>query len=161
MKDKMISVLDAKFEKCPVLVAGAANAGRISELEDFAGFRLPAAYKEFVERYGGAIVGPYSVFGWGASEAMGSNEDSAIAVTNRFRADLWPGSENNLVVSMDHAGNAIMLDEMGTISRFDHDSGDTEILAPGFEHFILDWCFKDYGITVTARLRDYGDSAHN
>lgn len=138
----MNEVLDAEFEEFPVLVAGPANPSEFEQIEKFAGFSLPSSYKDFVRRYGGAIVGPYSVYGWGASSAMASNEGSVIDVTNRFRADRWPGSDSAIVVSMDHAGNAIMLNENGEIVRFDHDSGDTEMLAPNFESFILDWCLK-------------------
>ena len=61
-------------------------------------------------------------------------------MTNRFRADDWPGSDSAIVISVDQAGNAIMLNESGEVLLFDHDSGHTETLAPNFECFILDWC---------------------
>lgn len=142
MSKTMNDLLDAEFEEFPVLVAGPARQSDFEKIEKFAGFPLPNSYRDFVTRYGGAVVGPYSVFGFGASDAMGANEGSVIDVTNRFRADRWPGSDRTLVVSMDHAGNAIMLGEDGEVVRFDHDSGDTETLARNFESFILDWCLK-------------------
>ena len=135
-------VLDAKFEEFPVLVAGPAASSEAERIEQFAGFSLPRCYREFLTRYGGAIVGAYSVFGWGASIAMGADESSVIDVTNRFRADRWPRSDTSIVISVDHAGNAIMLNENGEVIRFDHHSGYTETLAPNFERFILEWCLK-------------------
>lgn len=141
MKETTLSLLDSGFAKHPVLVAGPASAAHVSQIEAFAGFSLPSDYKTFVERYGGAIVGPYSVFGFGASDAMGDEETSTIQVTNRFRSQQWPGTETNLVISMDHAGNAITLDRKGHVHRYDHDSGSTEELADSFENFVR-WCLK-------------------
>ncbi len=141
MKETVLADLDAEFTKHPVLVAGPASAADVSQIEAFAGFSLPADYKIFVERYGGAIVGPYSVFGFGASDAMGDDEFSAIQVTERFRSQQWPWTESHLVISMDHAGNAITLDAQGRVYRYDHDSGSTEELACSFESFIK-WCIK-------------------
>jgi hypothetical protein len=43
---------------------------------------------------------------------------------------------------MDHAGNAITLDQQGRVHRYDHDSGTTEQLAASFEDFIANWCLK-------------------
>jgi hypothetical protein len=142
MTKTMNELLDAEFAEFPVLVAGSTAPQAVQQIEEFAGFPLPESYRDFVARYGGAIVGSYSVFGSGASTAMGGNESSVIEVTNRFRADNWPGSDDALVVSMDHAGNAIMLVKDGKIVSFDHDAGETDILAPTFERFIIDWCLK-------------------
>jgi hypothetical protein len=142
MNEITLAQLDADFAKHPVLVAGPASAADIAELEAFASSPLPADYKVFVARYGGAIVGPYSVFGFGASDAMGDDESSAIQVTERFRSQRWPGCESALVISMDHAGNAITLDQQGRVHRHDHDSGTTEQLAASFEDFIANWCLK-------------------
>lgn len=74
---------------------------------------------------------------------MGDNENSVIAVTERFRADGWPGTEDTLVISMDHAGNAITLDVQGVVHRFDHDSGVTEVLAPSFGDFVVKCLVSD------------------
>ncbi len=138
----MILALDAEFAALPVLVAGPASDAAIGEIEAYAGFPLPAAYQVFVSRYGGAIVGPYSVYGKGASPAMGSAEASVCDVTERFRTQGWQGTEHALVISTDHAGNPIMLNSQGEVKRFDHDSGVTEKLADNFESFVLAWCLK-------------------
>lgn len=142
MTKTMRELLDAKFEEFPVLVAGPAAPQAIQQIEEFGSFPLPESYREFVSRYGGAIVGAYPVFGSGASTAMADDQSSVIDMTDRFRADNWQGSDDSLVVSMDHAGNAIMLGQDGKIVCFDHDAGETDILAPTFERFIVDWCLK-------------------
>lgn len=141
MNEIIFSKLDANFSKHPVLVAGPASEATVTQIETWIGFTLPDDYKAFVTRYGGAIVGPYSFFGHGASDAMGDDESSAIRVTERFRSQRWPGCESTLVISMDHAGNAITLDQQGFVHRYDHDSGTTEQLAVSFEDFI-NWCLK-------------------
>ncbi len=142
MTNTMTNLLDAEFAEFPVLVAGPTSLKVVEDIQDFAGFIVPESYRDFVVRYGGAIVGAYSVFGSGASTAMGTNESSVVEVTNRFRAENWPGSEDALVISMDLAGNAIMLRKDGKIVCFDHDVGETDILALTFEAFIIDFCLK-------------------
>ncbi len=144
MSNDFLEALEADVGDDPVLVARAATWEQILEIEEFAQFTLPADYVHFLERYGAAIVGPYSVYGVGASEAMGNDERSIIEVTDRFRRDHWPGVENTLVISMDHAGNAITLDAHGAVRKFDHDAGMETILAPNFAEFVIR-CLKDSG----------------
>jgi len=139
MNKATLALLDSDFSKHPVLIAGPASEDKVSEIEAFAGFPLPSDYKAFIERYGGAIVGPYSVFGFGASDAMADDESSVIQVTERFRSQRWPGTQEDIVISMDHAGNPITLDRCGHIHRFDHDSGVSENISDSFEGFIK-WC---------------------
>lgn len=142
MNQTTVARLDADFAQHPVLVAGPAEEAAVNELEAAIGFQLPADYRAFVTRYGGAIVGAYSVYGVGASDAMGDDESSAMQVTERFRMQQWPGTASALVISMDHAGNAVTLDASGHVHRFDHDSGTTEQLAASFEDLIINWCLK-------------------
>jgi hypothetical protein len=137
MTSNFLDALDDDLAGDPVLMAGAPLVSDINRIEAFAGFRLPVDYRAFVEKYGAAIVGPYSVYGMGTSEAMDNNENSVIIVTERFRANNWPGSENALVISTDHAGNAITLDAQGIVHRFDHDSGSTEVVASSFGNFVV------------------------
>lgn len=140
MTNATLSLLDADFAKYPMLVAGPPQEAEMAKLEAAIGFALPADYRAFVKRYGGAIVGAYSVFGIGASDEMGDDEASAMQMTERFRAQKWPGTEDALVISMDHAGNAVTLGRDGQVNRFDHDSGTAERLAESFEGFVLNWC---------------------
>ena len=142
MNQTTVARLDADFAEYPMLVAGPVEEAAVNELEAAVGFQLPSDYRAFVMRYGGAIVGAYSIYGVGASDAMGDNESSAMQVTERFRMQKWPGTGSALVVSTDHAGNAITLNAEGRVHRFDHDNGTTEQLAESFEDLIVNWCLK-------------------
>ncbi|TCM12035.1 SUKH superfamily protein [Novosphingobium sp. PhB165] len=135
----MFAELDADLNGDPVLVAGPALESQIDAIQAFAGFPLSPSYREFVKRFGAALVGPYPVYGSGASDAMSKDDASVIDVTKRFRSDGWPYSDRSLVVSTDHAGNAIMLDEKGSIHRYDHDAGTIEFISSSFESFVQ-WC---------------------
>jgi hypothetical protein len=136
--------LDREFVDEPGLVAGKPSTRDVDEIEAFVGFELPFGYRTFIERYGAAIVGPYPVFGVGSAEMMANDEESVIKVTRRYRAEKLPGTEDTLVISVDHAGNPIALNAKGSVNRYDHDSGTTEILAPAFGEFLL-WCLRSAG----------------
>lgn len=123
-----------------MLAAGSVPMNEIRELIEEIGFDLPTDYIEFVLRYGGAIVGPYTVFGLRAAPAMAVRENSAIEVTKRFRQEGWSETENWLVISKDHAGNPIGLDHTGKIWRIDHDGRVVECLAENFEQFLSEIC---------------------
>lgn len=142
MNKDLIKKVDDDYAKHPMLFAGPAIEPDIVQIEQFVGFKLPDDYRHFISRYGAGIVGPYSIIGIGASGAMSQNEKSTILVTKRFRAMNWPGCENSLVISVDHAGNPITIDSAGVIKCFDHDAGITEQIASSFNDFIANWCLK-------------------
>lgn len=136
MTKDFLEALATDVGEDPVLVAGAPKKEQITEVEEYANFILTEDYAHFLERFGAVIAGPYSIYGLGASEAMGSNERSVIEVTERFRRDKWPGVDNSLVISMDHAGNAITLNAQGEVHRFDHDAVETTMIASAFGDFV-------------------------
>jgi hypothetical protein len=142
MRTEILGALEAKFAKHPVLMAGPVPAVEIADLERNLGYPLPLDYKLFVERFGGAVVGPYSIFGLRASEAMGEDESSALMITRRFRDQQWPGADSWLVISMDHAGNPFGLDKDGRVWISDHDAGVVEKVAESFEGFVRSRCLK-------------------
>lgn len=142
MKQSTILMLDKDYTEFPVLYAGPAPISEITKIEEYANFKLPAEYISFLEKYGGALVGPYPIYGSGAAEAMGAKETSVIEVTERFRQQKWPQSESALVISVDHGGNAILLTPDHKIIRFDHDFGTWEELGDNFEDFLVNWCKK-------------------
>lgn len=137
MKDGTLDLLDSLFAEFPILVSGPGPARELVRIEEYVGFDLPADYKAFVERYGGAIGGPYSIYGFGASGAMGMDESSVITMTEHFRRQRWPGTEGCLVVSMDHSGNPVTLDEHGYVWLHDHDLGSIEKIADSFEGYLI------------------------
>ncbi len=99
-------------------------------------------YREFVRRYGGAVVGPYPIFGLRRAEPMGTNEGSVVEITRRFHQKRWPGTEAWVVFSLDHAGNPIGMDKDGKVWISDHDAGAVQLLAPTFEEYLRRRCLK-------------------
>ena len=135
-----IQRLEQDFSRHPVTVAGSVSTSRVRDLERDAGFVLPADYKEFVARYGGAIVGPYPIYGLRAAKAMGKNEGSALEVTSHFRSEGWSGTEDWLVISTDHAGSPVGLDRDGRVWIADHDAGEVVVIAGDFEEYLRVVC---------------------
>lgn len=57
---------------------------------------------------------------------------SVVDLTLRFRRDGWPGTDRGLVVSVDLAGNPLVLTPGGPVTSYDHDVGCAYELAQGF-----------------------------
>ena len=142
MRRDTLDTLERMFQESPVMCAGGVDRTEVDTLQSQIGFELPLDYREFLEKFGGAIVGPYSVYGLRASEAMGDDESSAMKVTERFRADGWPGTDSWLVVSIDHSGNPVGLDRDGKIWISDHDAGALQVLTSTFEDYLRKWCLN-------------------
>lgn len=142
MKPDTLNTLEAKFQAHPVIRGGRVDRAEVNALENAVGFALPADYREFVEKYGGAIVGPFSVYGLRAARAMAKNESSAWEVTKHFRSEGWPGVENWLVISSNQSGNPVGLDAAGKVWISDHDTGTIDSLASSFEDYLRKWCLK-------------------
>ncbi len=142
MKPETLSILEKEFAQFPEMVAGPVDAQEIGNLEKAVGFPLAEDYKLFVSRFGGAIVGPFRIFGLRASTAMGRHESSALETTRRFRDDEWEGVGDWLVISMDHSGNPVGLDRDGRIWISDHDAGAVQQLALTFEDYLRRWCLS-------------------
>src|SRR2546426_5591475 len=142
MKDETWRALDETFADTPILRAEGVASDEIAAAELQVGVTLSADYKEFIHRYGGAIVGPYPVFGLRKAAPMGNGEESFIEVTRHFRRQRWPGVEQWAVISIDHAGNPIGLDANGKAWISDHDARAVQIIADNFEHYVRKRCLK-------------------
>ena len=142
MKEETLKHLRKDFGLHPVTVGEPVPEEEITALEQDAGFPLPDDYKEFVREFGGGIVGPFSIYGLRAADAMGDDEASAMDVTNQFRADGWEEVENWLVFSSDHAGNPIGIDRNGKIWINNHDTGSIENIADNFEDYLRINCLS-------------------
>ena len=135
-------MIEEKFKKHPVLKAEAVAYEEIDAAAAIAGVKLPEDYREFIHRYGGAIVGPLPIIGLRKAQAMANTERSVFEVTKHFRSQGWRGVDEWLVISVDLAGNPIGLDKDGRIWIFDHDAGVVEIIAKNFEGFLRKRCLK-------------------
>jgi cell wall assembly regulator SMI1 len=133
--------LDEQFARYPFLRAGTAEAVAVDVASAAVGLSFPDDYREFLLKHGGAIVGPYPVFGVRPVEAMG-NEWSVVEMNRRFRADRWPGVDSWLIVSADHAGNPMGIDSDGHVLISDHDLGGISVTADSFEDFLRKRCLR-------------------
>jgi hypothetical protein len=142
MKDDTWRALEDLFKKYPIMRASSVPGEEIDIAEAEAGVRLSSDYRDFVSKFGGAVVGPYSVFGLRQADAMGPEECSFLEITRKFRAQGWPGVNEWAVISMDHAGNPIGMSEDGRIWCSDHDAGQIFLVAPTFEDYLRSRCLE-------------------
>jgi hypothetical protein len=142
MRPETWLAIDEMFREDPVLRGGEVPYGEIDAAASRLGFRLGSEYREFVHRYGGAIVGPYPIYGLRRAPAMGQKEGSVFDITRDFKQQGWPGVNDWLVISIDHAGNPVGLDEDGKVWISDHDAGVVEVIANTFEAYLRKRCLN-------------------
>jgi len=142
MQQDTINTLDAFFQKTPIMKAGPVPRPEIDTALGNFQFSLPEDYLTFIEKYGGAIVGPYRIYGLRKAPSMGSKEASVLDITDRFVKQHWLGVENWLVISTDLSGNPIGLASDGKVWISDHDHGQVTVVATSFEEFLRSWCLK-------------------
>lgn len=143
MRQDTIACLDAEFAESPIMRANdAPSQAEIVQAEQQIGVPFDADYCEFLLRYGGAMVGPYPIFGLQPVEVMGTDHWSVLDVTRHYRTDDVPGVERWVVISEDHAGNPVGLDAEGAIWIHDHDFGGTSKIAESFEGYLRGSCLK-------------------
>jgi hypothetical protein len=135
MKQATWDALDQLFRRTPVLAAGGVPVAEVRAAERRVGHELPRDFRQFVERYGGAVVGSLPVLGLRRAEVMGSDY-SFVEVTESFRRDGWIPGNGWVVISIDLAGNPIGLNPAGEVLVSDHDAGATSLLSPSFEGFV-------------------------
>ena len=95
-----------------------------------------------IGRYGGAIIGPFRVFGLRKAVPMGRTEALFVEVTKSFRRQRWPGAEKWAVISIDQACNSVELDAEGKIWTFDHDTRTMQVIATSFEAYLRKLCLN-------------------
>lgn len=142
MRDQTWQALEDFFSEYPVLKAEPVKSAEVTAAERKIGIPLPEDYKEFIRRYGGAIVGPFSIFGLRHAEPMGDDESSFLEVTRRFREDHWPGTDKWVIISTDFDGNPVGLDAEGKVWISDHDVSAIQPLAPNFEAYLRKLCLE-------------------
>jgi hypothetical protein len=135
--------LDQEFREFPMMRASELpTAEEIDLASKHLGVAFSADYRDFLARYGGAMVGPYPIFGLRRAEVMGKSHWSVVEVTLKFRASEPQLPTTWIVFSQDHAGNPIAMDTAGTIWIHDHDFGGLAKLGPSFEQYIRTRCLK-------------------
>jgi len=142
MRNETWQALDDLFSRTPILKAEEVESNEIAAAECEVGVALADDFKEFVRRYGGAIVGPFRVFGLRRAIPMGRNEASFVEITKSFRQQRWPGVEKWAIISTDHAGNPVGLDAEGKVWISDHDAHAVQTIAANFEAYLRKQCLN-------------------
>ena len=147
MKPDTIAQLDRLFLETPILRAeDVPSAEEVETASGEIGIAFPNDYREFVLRYGGAMVGAYPVFGLRFCEVMGDDRWSVVKMTHDYRNGLKAAGVNCatewVVFSEDHSGNPIGMDCEGRVWTYDHDFGGLAELTSSFEEYIRTHCLK-------------------
>lgn len=100
------------------------------------------SYIEFLQRYGGAMVGSLPIYGLRPVNVMG-NRWSVVDVTQWFRHEGWPGVSEWYVISEDGFGNPIGIAPDGQVMIADHDVGQLSVLTSNFEEFLVKQCSNE------------------
>jgi cell wall assembly regulator SMI1 len=136
MKQTTVDQLDRFFSTAPFMRAVGVNQLAIEAAERALNVVFSEDYRQFLAQYGGAVVGSYPVFGLARAEPMDSHLWSVVSVTEHFRQQAWPGADSSYVVSMDHAGNPVVVCEDGEVRSFDHDAGEMITIAANFDAYV-------------------------
>ncbi|WP_436717015.1 SMI1/KNR4 family protein [Roseiconus lacunae] len=142
MNDETLNALNAMFSATPVMRSDdSASENELDAASERLRVQFPSDYREFVMRYGGAMVGPYPVFGLRPVDVMEDNRWSVVEITESIRDEL-PFALEWVVFSEDHSGNPIGFDTAGRVFIFDHDFGGETQIADSFESYIRSHCLK-------------------
>lgn len=143
MNADILSRLDAVFAESPVLRAGSVpSETEVLEAVQVIGIPFDQDYKEFLLRYGGAMVGPYPIFGLRPVKVMDETLWSVVDVTRHYRSMQIEGAGEWVIISEDHAGNPIGMDKNGAVWIYDHDFQSVSLLAKSFEQYVRNDCLK-------------------
>jgi hypothetical protein len=135
-----------RLEECLSSAILRASPGTAVEIETAAsavGCTFHQDYREFLRRYGGAMVGSYPIFGIHPVDVMG-NQWSVAEMTKWFRSEGWPGTDDWYVISTDGTGNPIGVSPDGHVWISDHNVGEVAVIARDFESFIDEHCLVEY-----------------
>jgi hypothetical protein len=141
MNEETTTRLTDKLSESPILRAESLpNAAEIDDASSEIGVPFSSDYRDFLLKFGAAMVGPYPIYGVRPVEAMGDDSWSVVAMTKRFREDNVPAANRWVIVSSDHAGNPVGMDRDGAIWIHDHDFGGVAPLAKNFEEYVRVRC---------------------
>ncbi|MCG6154922.1 SMI1/KNR4 family protein [Rubinisphaera margarita] len=141
MRNETIELLRAEFAESPILHAQSFPSNEeVDHASRELGVPFDSDFREFLLKFGGAMVGPYPIFGLRPVEVMGNDHWSVVDVTRWYRNNGVPGSEAFVVISEDHSGNPVGMDANGRVWIYDHDFGGLAELSPTFETYLRIQC---------------------
>ena len=116
--------------------SGTVSLDELLKAEKVLGVKFADDYKELVQKYGGAVVGPFPIYGLRHAGPMDDHLWSIVDVTMQYRNEGWPETQESYIVSSDHAGNPIAITKNGRVVSYDHDVGELVDIADSFECFL-------------------------
>lgn len=128
--------LDRLFAAFPLMRGSGAAEAAVDRSELALGLTFSPAYREFLRKYGAAMVKSWPVMGLSQVEVMGDDWWNVVDVTLHFRREDWPGARAWYVVSIDGSGNPIGADDQGRIWISDHDADQISLVAPDFRTWL-------------------------
>lgn len=138
MRPAHITAIERLREQAPEAFGRPAAAVEIDEAEELLGVKLPAAYRDFLRRFGSGGVGKAIVLGLHEAEFVAT--PSVVDVSNQFREELrdqLPEYDRLVVIGVDGAGNPVgFLPGDPCIFTHDHDFGGRHDLAADFEDYL-------------------------
>lgn len=141
MNQDTITRLSNKLTESPILRAETLpSAEEVDDASNEIDVPFSSDYREFLLRFGAAMVGPYPIFGLRPVEVMGDDSWSVVTMTKQFRYDNVTAAKGWVIVSTDHAGNPVGMDQDGAIWIYDHDFGGVIPLAKNFEEYVRVRC---------------------
>jgi hypothetical protein len=141
MRAETIQKLETDRQRYPMLYGTPPSTHLIDAAAAEIGLGFPQDYREFLARFGSAMVGPYPIFGVTPAEELGTRW-SVVEVNRAYRDDAWSDIDQWVIVSADHAGNPIGIAPDGSVWLNDHDFGEVVPLAVSFEDFIRSKCLQ-------------------
>jgi hypothetical protein len=136
MDPVVLSALEVGFAEWPQSMGGAVPEQEIAETEAILGVAFPEQYRDFVARYGGAVVGAESIVGLRVPEFLVDLHPTVVEATRFWHSEL-PETAGWLVFETDGGGNPIgfrLPDER--VWTWDHDFGGLIEVASDFEGFV-------------------------
>lgn len=140
MKQEFLIKLKEMEKKFPFMFSAPASDKEIEQVEELLNVTLSEQYKTFLKHYGGAMVGPYPIFGPRPVESMDVSLNTVESVTAKFRKDGWDGADMGAIISENHAGDPVILKNNGSVFLGSHD-GAEQLSWSNFDEF-LSWCLN-------------------
>ena len=129
--------LTQEFSTWDGSVATPVSPEEVRKAEAVLGVNFPNDYRQFIERFGGAVVRGTSIFGLRQPNLMPDEPSSVVDQSLAFRQELPTAYASIVVISVDGSGNAIgFLPSDPSVFVFDHNFGGRSDLAPTFDAYM-------------------------
>jgi len=137
MDSELVKALSEFFSCWPGAAYGPISEAELEKEESDLGIRLPEDYRDFILRYGGAVVGNSVIYGTRQSEFGACDPVSFAAQTRIFRKEVPLDFAEMVVISVDQSGNPIgFISNDNVVFVYDFDFGGRLTLAESFSDFI-------------------------